>query len=521
MFGMFLLEESVKALSGRAFKDLIKRYTSNKYKAVLSGSLATAILQSSSAVTLIILAFVGAGFMAMGNAIGVIIGANLGTTITTWIVATVGFKFKIEAFAMPLIGLGGLGLMFINKEGKWGNLSKLMVGFGFLFFGLDMMKGSLEILTAGFHIEDLPKLGAWFYVLVGFLLTALLQSSSASIAIILTALFSDALDFERAAAMVIGGNIGTTVTVLIGTINAEVIKKRVAYSHFLFNFLTALVALILLPILIYLVNDIFSLQADPVMGLAVFHTIFNLMGVLIFLPFIHQFSLLIIKLFPEKINLVTNFIHKVNLEVPEASIEALQKEVHTMIEKVIELNTSIWGNTPLLKAESYDHLKALQSSVFQYASTVQQKELNQKEGNDLIRILHSARYALASAKICNDTKKYIEELREENNVYASSIYNRYTKNFNDISSSLKRILVSDDFNKNELSDLMTKVYSLDELFIENLTRSIADQHLNENNISSIINANRGFILSSRQLILSVRTIVLKYNEDTPMHFEPE
>ena len=211
--GMFLLEESIKKLSGRAFKRLIRLYTTGKVKSIFSGLFVTAILQSSSAVSLMVLAFVGAGIMAMENAIGVILGSNIGTTVTAWIVASIGFKVNIESFALPLIGMGGLGLIFLGKSEKYSNFSKLLVGFGFLFMGLDYMKTSVEVFATNFDLTTLPNYGIVVYVLIGLLLTAIMQSSSATLAIILTTLNAGIIEFDSATAMVIGANVGTTVTV--------------------------------------------------------------------------------------------------------------------------------------------------------------------------------------------------------------------------------------------------------------------------------------------------------------------
>ncbi|MCU0359041.1 MAG: Na/Pi symporter, partial [Cyclobacteriaceae bacterium] len=235
LFGMFELEESLKNLSGGTFRRLIRKFTENWFRSVLSGIISTAVLQSSTAVSLMVLAFAGAGIMGMENAIGVIIGSNLGTTLSSWIVATLGFKLKIEILAMPFIGLGGLGLIFFGKSTRATNISKFMVGFGFLFLGLDYMKTSIEGLATAYDLTSLRHLPAISFILIGFLLTAIIQSSSASMAIILSALNSSVITFPLAAYMVIGTNLGTTLTVLIGSLGSQTIKKRVAISHLLFN----------------------------------------------------------------------------------------------------------------------------------------------------------------------------------------------------------------------------------------------------------------------------------------------
>ena len=184
LFGMFLMEESIKNLAGRSFKSFIRHSTNGRLKSILSGTLVTGVLQSSSAVSLMVLAFVGAGIMAMENAIGVILGSNLGTTFTSWIVAFFGFKVNIEEYSLPLIGIGGLGLIFLGKSVRFSNLSKLMVGFGFLFMGLDYMKTSVEELTSTFDMTVLQDLGIVPFALAGIALTAIMQSSSATIAVV-------------------------------------------------------------------------------------------------------------------------------------------------------------------------------------------------------------------------------------------------------------------------------------------------------------------------------------------------
>ncbi|MFU8768183.1 MAG: Na/Pi cotransporter family protein, partial [Desulfotignum sp.] len=215
LFGMFMMEESIKLLSGRSFKILIRRYTGSRVKGLLTGIASTAVLQSSSAVSLMVLAFVGAQLVTLVNAIAVIMGAKVGTTITAWIVAVFGFKFKIETFALPLIGLGGVGLIFLSKSPRYVNISKLLISFGFLFHGLDFMKTSVEQLASAIDIASLPAFGPFVYILAGILLTAIMQSSSATLAVILTTLFTGIIDFKAGAAMVIGANIGTTVTILL------------------------------------------------------------------------------------------------------------------------------------------------------------------------------------------------------------------------------------------------------------------------------------------------------------------
>ncbi len=286
LFGMQLIEESVKSLSGRAFRRIIRMYTNGRLRSIGSGALVTALLQSSSAVSLMVLAFVGAGVMNMQNAIGVIMGSNIGTTLTAWIIATIGFKIKIEALALPFIGLGAGGLILFKPASRPFWVTRLIIGFGFLFLGLDFMKTSVESFTQTFSLGQFPDYGLWFYLLVGTLVTALMQASAATIAIVLTALNSGLITFDIGAVMVIGANIGTTITVLLGAIGGVQAKKRVSLSHLVFNVITGAAAFLGLPLLVWIISFVVDIRSDSLMGLALFHTLFNMLGVVLFFPFL-------------------------------------------------------------------------------------------------------------------------------------------------------------------------------------------------------------------------------------------
>jgi phosphate:Na+ symporter len=298
IFGMLLLEDAVKALSGRAFKRIIWLYTKGRLRAVGSGTFVTAVLQSSTAVSLMVLAFVGAGIMSMENGIGVIMGSNIGTTMTAWIVATLGFKIQISVFALPLIGIGGIGLIFFKSSSKPFHVCRFLLGFGFLFLGLDYMKSGVESLTQNFDMSQVQDYGLWFYLVIGIALTAITQSSSASIAIVLTALNSEIITFKMGAAMIIGANIGTTTTVVFGSLGGTQSKKRVGISHLIFNAVTGVAAFLGIHAMVWFTQLFFDISRNSVMALAFFHTLFNVVGVIIFFPFIGLLARTLVKIYP-------------------------------------------------------------------------------------------------------------------------------------------------------------------------------------------------------------------------------
>ena len=260
-------------------------------------------------------------------------GSNIGTTLTAWIIATIGFKIKIEALALPFIGLGAGGLILFKPASRPFLVTRLLIGFGFLFLGLDFMKTSVESVTQSFSLEQFPDYGLWFYLLVGTLVTALMQASAATIAIVLTALNSGLITFDIGAVMVIGANIGTTITVLLGAIGGVQAKKRVSLSHLVFNVITGSAAFLGLPLLIWIVSFMVDIRSDSLMGLALFHTLFNVLGVVLFFPFLGPLSRVLIKIYPDCKTILTVYLDQTPTEITDAATSALRKETGHLLQE--------------------------------------------------------------------------------------------------------------------------------------------------------------------------------------------
>ena len=525
LLGMYLLEEAIKKLSGRAFKQMIRRFTTGRLKSILAGLSATTILQSSSAVTLMILAFVGAGIMSMENAIGVMLGSNVGTTATAWIVAGVGFKFNIESFALPFLFLGGIASIFFAQSERNSNIAKLFAGFGLLFLGLDFMKSSVEGFAEHIDMAAIPHYGLFLGLLTGLLLTAIMQSSSATMAITLTLLHSKLFSFDLAAAMVIGANIGTTVTVLLGAIGAIQVKKRVAFSHFIFNLMTGLFAVILLPLLTWLILEVFNLQDRPVIALALFHTIFNLIGVLLFLPFIGIFVKLLNRLFPEKQLKLTHFIGNTPAKVGDVAISALKNETLHLLNNVLYYNLSVLKIEPYLvfsdydirkqklkerfNTSSYENIKLLQAEIFTYAAEIQSAEINEAESSQLQRYLHSVRMLLHAAKTLKDIKQDLEAFESEENVFLNQEYQHFRKRLIKTYLQISTLLSTSEEDKGTLLiNLLKTLQQEDKAFLSAATTAIHQNELKSINLSTAILVNRAFIQSARQVLLAIRELLL-------------
>lgn len=528
MFGMFLLEEAIRQIAGKAFKSFIRTTTTGKLRSIFSGIVSTAVLQSSSAVSLMTLAFAGAGIMTMQNAVGVILGTNIGTTITGWIVATVGFKINIEGISLPLIAIGGLGLIFLANSPRYSGFSKLFVGLGFLFMGLDYMKSSVEVFTNEFDLATLPSYGKWFYFLIGFVLTALMQSSSATIAIILTALHSGIISFPEGAAMVIGANVGTTITILLGSIGGVQIKKQVALSHLIFNLSTAIVAILFLP---FFQKVIFVIEPDStnhVMGIALFHTLFNVLGVIIFFPFINMLVRLLQRMFPEKTTPVTKYINNVSQDMPEAAVEALYRELRHLFRETIALGATLLG---LVKAgamgkvdaelfdlwkeheeqaaeEQFVHTRALQDIITLYASNIRQGELEADDHARMHRLMHASMTLNQVVKTLWGMRNDLDDLDGEDQV--ADLFRALRHRNRHYWEGLLQILKEDKTaGKLMLDEMSSGMEAEHEGFIKSVTGQLSQQTIKEKQASTLLVVNGLLTQSNRQLFTSLDEMLFK------------
>ncbi|MGZ4034678.1 MAG: Na/Pi cotransporter family protein, partial [Bacteroidia bacterium] len=269
LYGMLHLEDTMKQIEGRTFKLFLRDHTKNKLSAIFSGTIVTGILQSSSIVNLIVLSFVGAGLLSMRNALGVVIGANVGGTFNSWLVAMLGFKVDIGAFTLPIIGASGIGIILFRNKKTLYRISRFCMGFGLLFLGLDFMKESMDSLIREFDFTPYLNYNRIVFVLIGFIITALIQTSAATVVIVLSALYAKIITIEIAVSLVLGAELGTTVKILLGSIGGIAAKKRVAFGNIIFNIVTSLLGFIFMIPIIKFISNIIGLH-DPLLILVSF-----------------------------------------------------------------------------------------------------------------------------------------------------------------------------------------------------------------------------------------------------------
>lgn len=299
--GMFLLgvqhlTDGLKALAGDALRQALQRLVSGAWSGLLSGAVFTALIQSSSAAILTVIGFVSAGLVTFSQAVAVVIGANLGTTASTWLVAIFGFKVKISAAALPILAAGAF--LWLLTKGRLRACGMVLAGFGLIFTGIEFLQNGMAGVEL--PLETLTGDGPatrWLLAAIGVIMTVVMQSSSAAGATTLVALAAGSITLDQAFAMVVGQNLGTTATAALAAIGAGPAVKRTALAHILFNAITGIIALLILQPIANAAREIGGWLGDSsgVLTLASFHTLFNLLGLLLFFPWINTFSRTIVR----------------------------------------------------------------------------------------------------------------------------------------------------------------------------------------------------------------------------------
>ncbi|WFM71073.1 Na/Pi symporter [Halomonas sp. CKK8] len=348
LWGMTHLEEAIKRLSGGTLDRWLHAATRRTSRAIAVGALATALVQSSSLVTLLAMSFVGAGLVALPAAIALLFGANLGTTTGAWLIAGFGLKADLAQYAMPLLALGLLGSRLL--QGSRAGIAGLLLGVGLLLLGIDFMKLGFETWQDGLSLDGLAGEHLWHWpllVLFGVMATVVMQSSHATLLITLTALASGQLPYLPALAIAIGANVGTTVTAVIGAFGASTAGRRLAGAHVIFNLVTAAVALALLLPLAGLVDRLAALMglaasAWP-LKLALFHTLFNGLGILLMLPWIPRLAGGLERLLPEPARLPPSqarYLETNALQHADTALAAIEQECRRLDRRTYHLLAS-------------------------------------------------------------------------------------------------------------------------------------------------------------------------------------
>ncbi|MEM9389306.1 MAG: Na/Pi cotransporter family protein [Bacteroidota bacterium] len=344
IYGMKIMSEGIQKVAGARMRQILRVMTSNRVYGVVTGFLLTSLVQSSSATTVMVVSFVNAGLLSLVESIGVIMGANIGTTITAWIISILGLKVKLADMALPIIAFG-FPLLFSsrNRLKSWG---EVIIGFALLFMGLQALKDAvpdiksnpemLEFLT---NYTDLGLFSTLIFIGIGTLLTVVVQSSSATMAITILMANEGWIPFEIAAAMILGENIGTTITANLAALVANSYAKRAARAHFIFNIFGVIWMLILFRWFLtgidaYMVKNDYSSPFQDALaipfGLSIFHTAFNIINVVLLIGFVNFIAKVVTKMIPikgDEKEFGLEYISRGLVATPEVSLEEVAKEI--------------------------------------------------------------------------------------------------------------------------------------------------------------------------------------------------
>ena len=482
LFGMKTMSEGLEKFAGDRLRSILAAMTKNRMMGVLTGILITALIQSSSATTVMVVSFVNAGLMTLAQSIGVIMGANIGTTVTAWIISAVGFKVNIAAFAIPMLAIG-MPLIF-SKKGNHKSIGEFIFGFSFLFMGLSFLQEAATAMNIGdmvagmlAHVPQDSFFTILLFVFVGALVTMIVQASAATMAITLM-LFGmniPGFGFEQAAALAMGQNIGTTITAFMASLTANTQARRAALAHMFFNVFGVVAFLIVF----YPACDAVSWVVENLMGggndlfkLSAFHTAFNIINTLLLIGFVKQIEMFVCRVLPMKAqdeDYRLRFISGGLLSTAELIIMEAQKEIRSFAERCQRMT----GFVPtLLQTEDEMEFNKLFSRIEKYENITDSMEM------EIASYLNKVSEGRLSDASKTQIQKMLRQISELESI-GDSVYN--------LGRTLNRhrMHCQESFTADQMQHMMTMLQLVDSALTEMLKR--IDQPTTKNGIKVSLN----------------------------------
>lgn len=536
LFGMSQLEKGIRRLSDARLKGLLRSSSNTSLGSISIGAVSTAVLQSSSMVSLLVLAFAGAGLLPLVNAIGIILGANLGTTMTGWLVATIGFKLDLQSMALPLLGISSLLLVLLKEKTKPNSTALVFLGIGLLLFGLGIMKASTETIPQQWDVAQLGGLHPVIYLLLGIFIAFLIQSSSAVMMMALTALNADFISLHDAAALVIGADLGTTSTTILGSVYGSVIKRKLAFAHCLFNLIVDLGAFILL---LPLLPQLLALVAirDPLYGLVAFHSLMNLLGLIAFAPFLTLFANWIETLFSKWKMQAQSLLDSVTPDITDAALVAMKDTTIAITVQAICNAMRIFSLQPekmeiIIAAQetledrilhenfdkAYEGLKQKEGALLQYALNIQSQPLDEAQARFLESYRSITRSVVYSNKTLKDIKSDLAELKHSAATSANELYQKQKQFHKDTYHRLVELILGNhphSFILEELEDMQASndqhYEKMNNFVYSNISATVENSGVEGTEISTQLNVNHEVHHASKNMLVSIHDLIVAEN----------
>lgn len=539
LFGMLALEEGFKAFTGGLLEKILRKTTNKLWKSLSFGIVTTTLMQSSSLVSVISISFISAGLITLASGIGIVFGANLGTTTGAWLVAGLGLKVKISAYAMPMLVFGVI--LVLQKQRELRNVGFIIAGIGFLFLGIHYMKEGFEVFRADIDLRAYAVAGyagLFIYTFIGIVATVVMQSSHATLVLIITALAGEQITYENALALAIGSNVGTTITAILGSISANVNGKRLAAAHLVFNVVTGLIAIVFLYELIDAVHwsaKYLGIASDNyTLKLAIFHTLFNLIGVVVMLPFIGKLVKVLTRILPEKSRKVAEpeYLSKSSIDLPEIALEAVRKETlnlyryffgiicHGLSFRVRDINSEIPVKQVIeslkkpipvnIKEEYTNTIKGLYAEIVDFIGMAQE-HMSREQNNEVYELRSAGRSMLESIKNTQHLHKNLSHYLNDPNPYIREEYEKIRYRLGSILRSLSEIEKDEDEERTVLPTLEAikiGIQKSDRQFFLDIDALIREKHITGVMATSLMNDN-SYTNNIATNLLEISTILFK------------
>lgn len=536
LFGMYIFEDSIKNLISKSMKQRLKRSVSNIIKWIFTGFFSTVLLQSSSIVSLIVLAFVWAGIFELHNAVSVILWMNIAWPIWDIVLWTIWLEFSITKIALPMIGLWWIWLAFSFRSNKRKSIFKLLLWLWILFLGLNFMKESMSYFTWNFDFAQYFWWSVFVYFLLWLIVTMIIQSSSATIILTLTAASSGIISLDWWMWVIMWAFLWTTLTVIIWSIWWNYLKKQVAFSHVFFNLFSVIIWLICFPLIKYLFMDLLSFKS-AVVWLSVFSVFFKIMWVLLILPFFGKFVRFLSIIFKEKKTEYNLHIDKVSEDVPEAAILAMKQDSIKLLKKVFVYNLHVWDideddvlsvnyrMDKILKKEKewddsfleqeYIHIKTIEEKIIKYWFILKSKRLQESEVENIDDIYQIISNLVYSAKYFKDIKQNIQDIQDSDHPFLVDTYHDFRKTLLNLYKKISLVVDWKNHDKNfaEILDIFKDIKSNDKDFLSSLKKNVFKKKMDDLQFSSLINVSRYVSLSCFSLVSALQKIFLTGKEN--------
>ncbi|MEJ1462791.1 MAG: Na/Pi symporter [Candidatus Sedimenticola sp. (ex Thyasira tokunagai)] len=519
LFGMLSLEEGFKAFTGGTLETILRKSTDRYWKSLTFGIASTTLMQSSSLVSVITISFLSAGMLSLAAGIGIIFGANIGTTTGAWLIAGLGLKVKISAYAMPMLVFGII--MVFQKSKSLKGIGYILAGLGFLFMGIHHMKEGFEAFKSTIDLTQFAVegyAGLFLFAGIGIFATVVMQSSHATLVLILTALAAGQITYENGLALAIGANVGTCITAILGALSSNVEGKRLAGAHLIFNVTTGVIAILFIDQFLWGVESISAAvgigATDYTMKLAVFHTLFNIAGVLVMSPMIGRLvTFLEGSMRDEEVSKVgPKYLSDATMEFPDTVMESVRKETLHLYDNALEIiahgvslhRHEIFSDRDLEKVVSETkkvipididdvykrNVKVLYGSIASFISQAQ-THITADYADDLYNLRLASRHIVEALKDVQNLRKNLELYLNSDNPHIRAEYNKLRLHLGTILRELGELRQQSEDPENitilDLDSLKAEIEEVDVVANGSLDHLIREALISEEMATSMMN----------------------------------